>query len=192
MKKLFVFAIALMISSSVFAKMDSNLAPLVKAVKKGQNSELTRLLKQDMYKSNVNATIGKKKVPLLFIAIKKGNKSVVENLLKNGADPLAKDAAKVTALMIAADKGYLSIAKLILEYIPNQEVRTNYVNSQDEDGSTALLLAIESGADNMSVIVRTLLENKADPQLANYDGDTPVQLAKDYEMTGIVSLMTMN
>ncbi len=194
MKRLFVLIIAVMISSSAFAKMDSNLAPLVKAVKKGQNSQLTSLLKQEKYKSNVNATIGKKKVPLLSVAVTKGNKSVVENLLKNGADPLAKDASKITALMIAADKGYFAIAKLILDYIPSQdqEVKVTYVNAQDEDGSTALMFAIESGAENTSVIVRLLMENKADPLLANNEGETSVQLARDYEMPGLVSSMTKN
>ena len=184
--------IAVVLSSSVFAKMDSTIRPLFKAVKKGQNSEVTHLLKQDVYKSKINATVGKKKIPLLFIAAKKGSRAVVETLLKNGADPTAKDADKITALMIASEKGYTSIVKLILDAIPDKDVKTEYVNAQDEDGSTALFLAIDGGSDNVSEVVRLLIDNRADSKIANNEGDTPVELAREYEMASIVSAMTKN
>ena len=90
MKKLFVLIIAVVLSSSVFAKMDSTIRPLFKAVKKGQNSEVTHLLKQDVYKSKINATVGKKKIPLLFIAAKKGSRAVLPSIAMLSAEKEGK------------------------------------------------------------------------------------------------------
>jgi ankyrin repeat protein len=164
---------------------------LFKAIKKGQNSELTRLLKQDAYKNQVNATVGKKKNPLLLIAAKKGSKQIVENLLTNGADPLAKNTDKTTALMIAAERGYYSIIESILDHITDKDVKKTYINEQNTDGSTALFLAVDSDPDNLTAIVKLLVANGADSSIANNDGYTPAQLATDCEMASVANAMTV-
>ena len=67
-------------------------------------------------------------------------------MLEYGADAKAKDVDGGTALLEAAEKGHLEIARLLLAYV-------DVVNSKDKYGNTALLTS------SSNEIFRLLIEN---------------------------------
>jgi ankyrin repeat protein len=154
--------------------------PLIEAAKKGNISEVTRLLDNGPDVNAVDAEgwtaliaaswSGQVKIVRLLIergadlhardagggtalmaAAKKGRTEVVKLLLENGADPNAKDRDGSTALMEAAWKDYLDVVKVLLD-------KGADVNSRSNEGATALNYAIESGGKEVKKI---LLEHGA-------------------------------
>jgi ankyrin repeat protein len=123
---------------------------------------------------------------------------IVRILLKNGADPNIAGANKETALMIAASKGYIEIAKLLLnnnanagsnEYIIRFKSKSKITSAIERAASSghaemvkliishlnnstntndALLSAASRGHDN---IVRTLVEAGGNPNYYNKEHD---------------------
>ena len=78
-----------------------------------------------------------------------------------------------TALHIAAYYGHQSLVKLFLETEVN-------INEQDDEGRTALMLAVERG--HRVRVVAELVKAGADVSLKDKKGMTAVQLAKGYDM----------
>lgn len=66
-------------------------------------------------KANVNFTDAEKKSTVLIEATAKGNLDIVRLLSRNNANVIARDSKKRTALMKAADRGYVQIAECFLE-----------------------------------------------------------------------------
>lgn len=83
----------------------------------------------------------------------------------------------VTALMMAAD--FASFHDL---YIPFQQLLNIHkdfnLNQQDAKGNTALMHAL-IGTHHNRAVIRFLLEAGADPELANFDGITPLAYIQD-------------
>ena len=85
-----------------------------------------------------------------------------------------------TAFLMACKQGHLSVCKLLLHHGADPKLRT-------EDGSTPLLLAAATGSQTL---VEFLLDIcVAEINEGNEDGFTPLDIAKYYNHTAVVSLL---
>ena len=112
-----------------------------------------------------------KKIPLLA-ALEARDEDAAEPLLAGGADPNETDARKRNALHVAAENGCrLSLFKMILDKIDD-------VNATDQDGKTALSLAVSNGRfDGRDVFISLMNDRRID--LKN-DQDVDIQTALKY------------
>ncbi len=113
---------------------------------------------------------GPDEVAAYFVAAKKGDVAAVRARLRAGVAVDARmpaklkkefEAARQTALIVAAEKGHRSVVALLLE----EGADANAVN---EFKQTALFGAVER---NHSIIVSLLLKAGTDPNLRQYGGD---------------------
>ncbi|KAM3960989.1 LOW QUALITY PROTEIN: uncharacterized protein ACR2FA_004935 [Aphomia sociella] len=89
-------------------------------------------------------------------------------LEKMSTDPSAKDNAGFTPLHVAAAKGHVRIARLLLQYGAN-------VSAAAQGG----IRPLHEAAENCHVeVIRLLLSYGADPLLGTYAGQTPEELAE--------------
>ena len=141
----------------------------------------------------------------LFQATQWGNKAMVDFLIARGADVNATDDSGGTALHLAAQKGYLSVAETLIQHGANLEARnarmnqgqtplhraTIYgrpalvalllakgadVNARDASGVTALGRAVLSG---QSGAMDALLKAGANPDSADDTGQTALSYAAE-------------
>ncbi|GBP54320.1 BCL-6 corepressor-like protein 1 [Eumeta japonica] len=89
-------------------------------------------------------------------------------LEKLSAEPSARDNAGFTPLHVAASRGHVRIARLLLQYGAN-------VSAAAQGGIRPLHEACENSHLEM---IRLLLAYGADPVLGTYSGQTPVELAE--------------
>ena len=85
-----------------------------------------------------------------------------------------------TAFLMACKQGHLSVCKLLIQHGANPKLRT-------EDGSTSLLLAAATGSVDLVEFLLALCH--ADINECNEDGFTPLDIAKYYNHTTVVSLL---
>jgi ankyrin repeat protein len=147
---------------------NSRNTPLHFAASKG-HLEVARILLE--LKADVNAPNKERSTPLhqAFEAWRE-NPDIVRLLLDYGADSNANvhDKSGNTLLHFAASEGDIQLARILLER--NPEV----VNSQNDDGTTAFLLALRRRNPD---IARLLLDHNADEHVCDKHGDTPLHLA---------------
>ena len=106
--------------------------------------------------------------------------------LENGANVRSLDSYHGTGLIRAADRGHARIIGRLLE----TEIAVDHVN---ELGWTALLEAIilGDGGPPYQEVVRLLIEEgNADPNLADADGVTPLQHARQNGQEEIVAILS--
>ncbi len=171
MKKTFItlFVIVLAASSVAIAAEvslgDILLAalPLFVAVKKGNLSEIKRLLDDGV---DVNAP-NEDGITVLMVAVLVGYNEV-KLLLDNGANVNVTNKEDRTALILAA-MGYSEVVKLLLDNGAN-------VNHNDENGGTALMIAVGLGKNE---VAKVLLDNGANVH-DNYEGETVLIIAVSY------------
>ncbi|KPU78440.1 uncharacterized protein Dana_GF10397, isoform E [Drosophila ananassae] len=104
----------------------------------------------------------------LWLAVKEGHWSVVEQLLQRGAlldEPLGQ--ARKTPLMIAAEEGHLELLELLL-------ARGASLEAQDHEGFTALSWACLRGH---LAAAKTLIENGCNRHHEDHNGRTALDLA---------------
>jgi ankyrin repeat protein len=113
------------------------------------------------------------------------NSQLVETMFQHGGNFNARDQDKQTPLMWAAFARYPKTVGVLLE-------RKASVNAQDAFGCTALYRAVEvtaprdlAGTD----IIRQLLANGANPNVATNAGFTPVQFAQYHHRPDLVALL---
>lgn len=136
----------------------------------------------------------------------RGNLEDAARLIALGAQPYAKDAAGVTALMYAARSGHLEVVRLLLE-------KGASIDSRNDLGENALVLAsyyqhwdtvrflIERGArvHNASLlhaaasgnleITRLLLDRGANPNATFLESKTPLHVATKRSSIELVELL---
>ncbi|XP_061169143.1 ankyrin-3-like [Saccostrea echinata] len=145
---------------------DESYTPLQQALKGNRLSTALLLLERG---ADVHTIVYG--ITALFLACSAGFKEVVDILLESKAEVNPKDSDGPTAetlLMKAIEKNQAGIVKLLIEYGAN-------INSEDNDGNTALHASAyyNSNAECMSV----LLNNKADVNVCNQKGTTPMMMA---------------
>ncbi|MGH0127285.1 UNVERIFIED_CONTAM: hypothetical protein FKN15_068513 [Acipenser sinensis] len=121
-------------------------------------------------------------VTLLHMACASGYRDVVSLLLENGADPQIADNNYWTPLHLAAKYGQRSLT--MLSDVKHLLATAGSVNQRNDEGVTLLHMACASGYRD---VVSLLLENGADPQIADNNYWTPLHLAAKYGQTSIVN-----
>ncbi|TAL28224.1 MAG: hypothetical protein EPN97_15020 [Alphaproteobacteria bacterium] len=105
----------------------------------------------------------------LYFAVYRGNRDAAELLLQKGAKVELKTRGDGTLLHLAARKGGIEIAGMLLERQPG------LLSMKDSDGNTALHAAAEHGYAEMAAF---LIEKGGDPNLKNFANRTPLFLAQ--------------
>jgi uncharacterized protein len=138
-------------------------------------------------------------------------------LVYAGADPDALDGQHDTPWLVTGVTGSVPMAELLLTADPDLTVRNRYrglsiipaserghadyvervarteidIDHVNDLGWTALLEAVilGEGSDRWQRVVRSLLENGADPSIADRDGVTPLQHARNRGFTEIARII---
>ena len=139
---------------------------LEKAVLLGDLS-LTKSLLENGCKIDGNDKFGR---TILYDAIVKGFKDIVEELCLSKINVNHKDNNGKTPLHFASIHHQLDIAKILIYYGAN-------VNLKDENGNTPLFDAVFNSRGNPDIIL-LLIENNADYQTPNKYGVSPKELAE--------------
>jgi ankyrin repeat protein len=124
--------------------------------------------------ANINIQDNRSDNPLLYAGAE-DKMEFVQAAIAAGADTTITNRFGGTALIPAADRGHVEIVK---ELLTTSDVNINHVNHL---GWTALLEAVilgDGGADHQA-IVNILIDYGADVALADSDGVTPLQHAKN-------------
>ena len=106
--------------------------------------------------------------------------SIVDLLLKAGADPNLQLKDGLTPLYVASQLGYTDIVRLLIQANANPNLRFL------SDGSSALHIASRRG---YSDVVRILLDAKANPNIQADNGSTPLFMASQCGYANIVGLL---
>ena len=187
---------------------------LLQATQRGDKEAVRKLL-QEGADINVRDAQGRTSV---MIATYQHNTDMVRALLQAGADVNIRDNNKENPLLHAGAQGWLDILRLAIEahadtrltnrfggisIIPASErghvevvrelltrtdINVNHVNNL---GWTALLEAIilSNGDKAHQQIVQLLVDHGADVNLADKDGVTPLQLARERRFTEIERIL---
>ncbi|MBV9576036.1 MAG: ankyrin repeat domain-containing protein, partial [Gammaproteobacteria bacterium] len=148
----------------------ASLLALHLAAKKGNLAMVQALLDYDNQVINHQTNEG---WTALAFAVDKGHLNVVDELLKQGANPYLFTQDGLLALHLAARNNELEVLKYLLDHEKN--INLNY---QKNDGWTLLHIAVSNGYFNM---VEELLKRGADPHLLNADGNSPLMLSLQHE-----------
>ncbi len=152
----------------VVKTVETETVPLVKAVAADDLKDVTALLAKGA-SPNVKNSV---EIPVLVMAIRRGSAPMVEILLKNSADPNARDLdTDSTPLMEALDRA--DIAKLLLS--AGADVNAASRKEGDLMGMTPLMLAALNGSENL---VELLIEKGAHVNAKTPEGLTALSMAK--------------
>jgi len=121
------------------------------------------------------------KYTLLILASANGNLEVVNYLLDQGANILAKTDQGVSSFSLAAEKGHLEIVKAL--YRKDSSI----LEQKDKKGRTALIWAAMKGHLD---VVKFLVSNNADVNVQSIEGETPLLVASTNNHDGVVNYIT--
>jgi len=126
---------------------------LIKAVKQGDASAVTKALNDGADPNVQNKVDENNEWPLLLLASDKGQTDIVRALLDKGADINAKGPKGWTALMQAAGSGHLETVKLLVE-------RKAFVPAENDVRESALSLAQARGHSNVVAFLEPALKKQ--------------------------------
>lgn len=134
--------------------------------------------------ADVNIRDDRSDNPLLYAGAE-GMLPFVQAAIAAGADTTITNRFGGTALIPAADRGHVDIVE---ELLTTSDVDVNHVNGL---GWTALLEAVilGDGGTNHQRIVELLIEHGADVNLADGEGVTPLQHAKNRGFNEIIEAL---
>lgn len=155
--------------------------PLMIAAYNGANNMATMLITAG---ANVNTQDNMQNSPFLYAGAE-GNVELLNLGLKHGADFKIFNRYGGTALIPAAEKGHLEIVK-ILTMVPDFPI--DHINKL---GWTALLEAVilSKKSETQTAIVKTLVEAGVNLNIADKDGVTTLQHAKNKSLKEIVTIL---
>ncbi|HEX4069031.1 MAG TPA: ankyrin repeat domain-containing protein [Candidatus Babeliales bacterium] len=120
----------------------------------------------------------------LMLAAKDDDCSFIHILFNRKANVNAADTEGTTALMMAVENGREHAIKCLLKH-PHIAI-----NQQDKKGYTVLLYAFNIFRNSKKkLIIKFLLDAGANPEIANHNGDTPLQAAKQTGDQEIIDLI---
>ncbi|MEU0267291.1 ankyrin repeat domain-containing protein [Nocardioides sp. NPDC006303] len=166
--------------------------------------------------AELEARDGNRRTPLL-LAVTDDHLETARLLVHLGADPDALDGQHDTPWLVTGVTGSVPMAELLLSVDPDLTVRNRYgglsiipaserghadyvervarteidIDHVNDLGWTALLEAVilGEGSDRWQRVVRSLLENGADPGIADRDGVTPLEHARSRGFTEIAHII---
>ncbi|MED4752560.1 ankyrin repeat domain-containing protein [Brevibacillus choshinensis] len=135
--------------------------------------------------ANINIRDERLDNPLLY-ASAAGLPDFVKASIAAGADTTITNRFGGTALIPAADRGHVAIVE---ELLTHSDVNVDHINRL---GWTALLEAVilGDGGEKHQQIVNLLIQHGADVNLADNDGVTPLQHAKNRGYQDMVDALT--
>ncbi|MGX7419961.1 ankyrin repeat domain-containing protein [Carnobacterium gallinarum] len=146
------------------------------------NPEMAQLFLD--YNANVNLQDKIQDSPFLYAGAE-GRLEILTMMLTHNPDTKLTNRFGGNALIPAAEKEHLDMVRLLLS---KTDVAVNHINTP---GWTALLEAIvyTDGGEIPQQIIQVLLDNGADPNLADKQGITPIQHARQRGFQQIVSIL---
>ncbi|MFE6509705.1 ankyrin repeat domain-containing protein [Nocardioides sp. NPDC057767] len=166
--------------------------------------------------ADLEARDGNRRTPLL-LAVTEDHLSTARLLVHLGADPDALDGQHDTPWLVTGVTGSVPMAELLLTADPDLTVRNRYggvsiipaserghadyvervarteidLDHVNDLGWTALLEAVilGEGSERWQRVVASLLENGADPGIADRDGVTPLEHARNRGFTEIARII---
>ena len=136
----------------------------------------------------VDVTNNAQNTPLHLAVQRPENQESVEHLLQYGADVNFKDPSGRNALLI-------TVASVQTGYIEILASKGVDINSQDNEGNTALHYVLNRVLENKSfmpmikLIAAPLLKEGADPHIKNRNGKSPVDLAEESGEKELIDLL---
>lgn len=118
-------------------------------------------------------------VSALLTSSAKGNLTITDLLVSNGANIEIQDKSGITPLMTACYRGHAHIVAYLIKRGASLEKKDSY-------GYTALMYATNSG--NIKC-VETLVKNSADIEAKDNDDSTPIMFAAQHGYSEIVKLL---
>jgi ankyrin repeat protein len=122
----------------------------------------------------------------LFTAAKVGEVETVEKLISYGANVNSEALDQsISPLYIATQNGHLKIIKILLSQL---KLKPN-IRKKDE-GYTPFYTAVQLGRLKiLKLFIESKLEEKFNPNLASYDGETPIMIAAEEGYYSIVEFL---
>ncbi|KAL6722043.1 hypothetical protein ACLMJK_001148 [Lecanora helva] len=147
-------------------------------IERGDAREVEQLLDKgvDMYKGQPGVGW-----PPLVRAAEYGKHSIVDLLLRRGADPLVGTSGNRSPLHLAAEEGHLEVVRLLV-----QQPSIN-LDQKDFVGRTPLFMAANSG--NYAVVEFLLQQEGIEPNNATDDGFTPLHQSVFQKRARVIELL---
>jgi uncharacterized protein len=139
------------------------------------------------YGADINVASDKIDNTPIMIASVKGYKDIIQLLVeKSNPDMTILNGYGGTALIPACERGHVDVVRLLLE---KTNVKVNHINKL---GWTALLEAIilSNGGKSQQEIVRLLLAHGANKSIADKNGVTPLEHAKQKGFKELVDILS--
>lgn len=180
--KNFALSIVLLwtVSFAFAAQHPGSLSPrdkaLIESAFKGELADTQVLVEKG---ASIEAVDSKGRTALMWAAAN-GHTSVVEFLHGKGADINAQDSDGQTALMYATTRLSTATVQFLLKNGADVNVQSK------KQGFTALIIAASGGDEKL---VRLLLEYGADRNLAEHDGSTATDRARQGDHAAVVKLL---
>jgi uncharacterized protein len=173
---------ALADGAALEARDDRERTALLLAVT-GDHVEVARLLVERG--ADVNAVDDQRDTPFLVTGVT-GSVEMLDALLPGGPDTRLTNRYGGVSVIPASERGHAAYVEAVLE---RTDIDVNHVNDL---GWTALLEAVilGDGGERHQEVVRILLSNGADRTIADRDGVTALQHARDRGFTELVALLS--
>lgn len=149
------------------------------AVQNGRVAAVKELLSQDAINFDVNARGEYRMAPLIFAA-QEGFTSIVEMLLRHGANPNIQDKRYRTALSHAAQEGHCDVLELLLSHGADPNVI-------DDECSTALIWGACRGKED--IVRRLLAVEGIDKNPVDNEGMSPLTWAIERRYRKIAEML---
>lgn len=162
-----------------YDRLKEGLTPLHVAAREGHSAVIEVLLRMGAEVNTRSTYQTNEKTPLIFAA-ENGKEDACKVLLEAGAEVDVKNSDGDTALFRAATRGFPNIIEQLLK-------KNAYVNMKNSTGWTALHAAIQSPSS--FAVTNLLLDAKADANVKNDYGSTPVVLAAQTGRTNVIRLL---
>lgn len=116
----------------------------------------------------------------LHYASKDGSLDIVKHLLENMAKPDTKDVDWRTPLMVACEYGKLEVVKYLCK-------KSAQIDFQDKNQRTALMYACLNSYEGVALWL--VQKRNAQPNIQDFQGDTPLGVAIDMGMTNFKNIL---
>ncbi len=182
--------------------------PIIEAARKGNKSELLRLLDQhrdkriDSFKDSWGRTAlanaaetgqdaivdlllkrGANPFSPLHQAAISGNQSMAALLLKSGVNPNIKDIFETTLLHFAARNGHKNVATLLLNHGANKDAQDKWDRTPLFSAAMDGYWAVKGGPE---AVVTLLLERGADPKIKDVEGKMPLDITSNPKIKALL------